>query len=371
MKTSQNDSRKRVKPAFEIFNDEVQIQSIPSETTSLTRKLVIDDEEKSLVGAPESDIYDLKLLTDNELKLTNRNIEENKIISRYHEQYFNDSIVWAEKYSIIEEMRAIMKFSCNKVTSESIFKILEVAVKEMESLRSSSVRNSLFLIDSLVISHHNLLSNSSEVSSKLLLTLLGRISGPKFLSEEVSRVVDTLIRSIEPEIGVDILLPHISHDSKRNSDVAALTLKSFFVILSRISSYQFHMLTEHSGSILVTGLFKTLTHSKSVSAKNHAKQCFQRIEYLYGNSGDFDKLLYTHLSEYQVGEVKAAVQGKASASSLADVENHINRSTSSSIIVKKAEVGGPVRQSLKERMKEFRQGKQETSTAFTDIDIIL
>ena len=180
--------------SFDVISraDTASTSSIPDQSVNCeVKKVKLSKDELEMNGVPAGDIFDIKVLFDNEL------------VSLAHPKFQMDSALsvlnkisstWAERYGAIEVMRRSTLFSPVLVTSQIIGETVSALIVELDSLRSCTIRNSVLCLKSVlnlpqcqewIISGEKALIYD-EIIGKLLLK---SCSGPKFLCKIILEVL--------------------------------------------------------------------------------------------------------------------------------------------------------------------------------------
>jgi len=215
------------KPKSRVFDDLSAdlIGDLPSNSDAIdhsasceVKKVKLTQDELSMSGAPTGDIFDIKVLCDNELTCLPQPESQVDIAL----QVLNTPLsTWAERYGAIEVVRRSSMFSPAVFTDTSIGTTLCALNQELDSLRSCTIRNSVLCLQSLlklpacrqwVESGQNKYVYD-EVIGKLLLK---SCSGPKFLCKIILEVF-VLGAKVLPFSRLSVLLTSFS--THKNSEV--------------------------------------------------------------------------------------------------------------------------------------------------------
>eukprot|EP01038_Epipyxis_sp_PR26KG_P010532 gene10532-14149_t len=211
--------------------------SITSKISKEASKIIkISEDEKSMNGAPEGDLYEMIVLQDNELNsfddISQAEMELQKICS-----IDLKSLSWAEKYELIVVIRKISLFHGTILTNNNQAKsqVLNLVIETVSSLRSSTVKNGLCCLQSLLKNCEVAinLENSSQIVQSLLLRTS---SGPKFICELASDLLNESVSIINPLLFIQSVMPYLNH---RNAEI---TSRSFCLISKCIKQIKFEEL---------------------------------------------------------------------------------------------------------------------------------
>lgn len=337
--------------SFQIFIDQPNTNSsssneslIESNAINLSKKINVSDYERNMNGAPASDIFDVKLLTDEELKPFESNIIVNEKIHHCCSLY-EISTVWADKYVCIEDMRRIVLYHYQSLSLQQSLNILYKGIQEVESLRSSSARNALFLLNSVVNNMTDVLNHENSLS-KLLSCLFGRIgSGPKFLCDTASSAVHNIVNRVK---NVQLALDNIlMYSDNKNTDVLACVYSASVSGLLRFNISDFTNTIQMK--TIIQFMHKGLT-SKSIQAKNNCRQAFLHIHSILSSNDEFNQFLESFLIPFQVQEILKSINSPSTV---------LKSVSSTSIKLNKID-NSKTRPSLKDRIQQFNVMKQSS-----------
>jgi hypothetical protein len=274
------------------------------------KTIEISNDEKIMNGAPETDLYDVKLLQDEELPLLDSDFSLNSVISSY-----SSSTVWAEKFYCVQHMRCFVQFCDESITNRDVSSMISAGLLEIESLRSSSSRNGLYLLRQLSSHLPRLLDD--ELMKKSFDTLINRIkAGPKFLATEAAGVLKIIGGVVDPIHIVALLTPH---SNSKNTDVVDVVYSVICKSLENMDSF-----AEVSDGIRL--IYAGLS-SRSISAKECSKSFFSTLQ---TRNPSFQDILSSFLTESQVSDIirtivsktKPLTQGVSKISQLANRPMH-------------------------------------------------
>lgn len=235
----------------------------------VTKKLLVSDQERDMNGAPVNDLYDVVLVPDKDLTPLTHEVN----INNYYQAYF-ESNVWAEKYLIVESIRRIIYFDKNANKPDIFSKCCQVAVQELSSLRSTSSRNALYLLN-LLGSRFNFGEFDCLMKSCIDGILLKVRSGPRFLVDEASRIMKELVTHMPTLPCIRHLL---SHNESKNTDVLNAIFTCIYALLLKLENRDVRI-TDFED--IIPGLLKGLS-VKSTQAKVCARNSFLQIERILG-----------------------------------------------------------------------------------------
>jgi hypothetical protein len=150
--------------------------------TTGTKKIKLSQDEKHLNGAPEGDIYDITVLSDENLSPLASPEGEWETVA---EILTSSTSTWAENHAAIETIRRISIHHQELLNGEHILLALSEATKATGSLRSCICRNGILCLQSLyrLPFFSNLLqgSNKENFFESISILMNKSVNGPKFI----------------------------------------------------------------------------------------------------------------------------------------------------------------------------------------------
>lgn len=179
--------------------------------------IVIGEQERSMDGAPEGELFDVVLKEDIELQPFDSHEISQDTLNKIMKNANNTDISWADNFEIIEWIRRIALFHNNSLNEFNIVTIIQLVIDNICSLRSSCVRNAL-LCSKALLCCCNYDSIMKPYSHSLLVALLNRVSvGPKFVSKIADTCITTSIACFRNE---SLTNPNSNSNSNSNSYLA-------------------------------------------------------------------------------------------------------------------------------------------------------
>lgn len=217
------------KPKSRVFDDLSAdlICDLPSKSDTIDhstscelKKVKLTQDELSMSGAPTGDIFDIKVLCDNELTCLPQPESQ---VGAALQVLSTQSSTWADRYAAIEVLRRSTLFSPAVLSDTSIRNTVHALSQELDSLRSCTIRNSVLCLQSLLklplclkwIESSENAHVYDEVIGKLLLK---SCSGPKFLCKIILEVF-VLGAKVLPFSRLAVLLTSFS--THKNSEVCS------------------------------------------------------------------------------------------------------------------------------------------------------
>jgi hypothetical protein len=238
-----------------------------------TKKMKITDDEKAMDGAPQGDIFDVTVMTDESILTSPNPLKELQLALNYLQTQSS----WAEKYSAIESMRRIFLHHSSEVISnvETINIAINAAIESVPSLRSSISRNSIFFLKLLISENKKFELNGTQLSN-MLSSLMNRTScGPKFVCDSAYLVISGAIELLTFGIifnSIKIFAHHKNADTSNKSFI--IVSKSFISFQKDLNFLDF--VTSNLNELLE--FFGCGLNSKRAEGKQFARKSFELIK---------------------------------------------------------------------------------------------
>lgn len=284
------------------YTKSVSFLSIISESDK--KKIVLDDSEKSMAGAPEGEIFHAEVLEDTALiPLSSEALDQLlSSISSLDNQINTGS--WFHNFMWVETFRRLLHHHNDIATNKVLQTLLLPLVYEaVNSLRSVEVRNGIMAMETLLITHH-LILDELEVSNCMVSLVQKSSSGPKFLSELAFTSICKIIQSIPCSIAVATIAPMVTN---KNFSIAGQSA----IILSKCVD-TFTIDIEHYETTL-TKLLTALSQglkSKKTDAKVACKAALLRLIEIIGKES-FSEALLANVGPTAAAEVEREVEKTA------------------------------------------------------------
>jgi hypothetical protein len=315
-----------VKQVFPTEDTQSISSNIPAPPLSLTsvlgggiKKMIINEEEKAMNGAPEGELYDVILLNDSELPQITSPLSQTMIMDCFSLYFTLESKEgWAKQFEIVTFLRQLLYHHVQDVyglfkevslRKEFIRLCMKVVYDSLVSLRSSNIRNALFAIRLFFqpSTYQSLLKSSSEERnddfiwkleefSQLTTQLLMKTgNNPKFISNEACLTIQQVIKeasflyllpSLSP-VSASSVLPIFNESLllNKNGDISmnginlleekcksSFSCKEDLITFLSVSSNSPG--EEQSNSNLIKILYSCLTQAKKPQAKEKMKVLF-------------------------------------------------------------------------------------------------
>ena len=161
-----------------------------SPITSEVKKVKLSKNEMEMNGAPVGDIFDIKVQVDEDLAKLD---DPKRQVECALEVINIASSTWAERYAAIEVLRRSILFCPNLMTTTVVGSVIVGVNKDMDSLRSCIIRNSVLCLRAVLglsVLKEWIVSDEGPVFDELLgKLLLKSCNGPKFLCKIISEVL--------------------------------------------------------------------------------------------------------------------------------------------------------------------------------------
>lgn len=304
---------------------ESNVMNRMKEDEGVLKKFKMSSDEKHMNGAPEGELYDISVLEDSQLKELNGTDEE--ISANLMQALARCSLTsssWADRFAAVELLRRMTLVKRHVDILENDYVLLVAALEScthaIGSLRSCSVRNGLVAISSLIRTVPQALSY--EHGSTLLGALMsGKLltSGPKFISESATNLIEDIASLMEPMVAVKCFALSIDHKNPHVSNTAfCLVAKAVLAVPESVTdTWKEGLAISSNGSgssvnrdcaQILSLLYRGLS-TKWPSGRELCRKSFQFLQERMGHS--FATLIGACLSEHQCLDVKREISQKS------------------------------------------------------------
>jgi hypothetical protein len=275
-------------------------QPIDHSVDSEVKKMKLSKDELEMNGAPAGDIFDIKVLADEELACL---VQPTNQVDSALVTLSTTTSTWAERYASIEVFRRSSLFSPVLLTSQVIGEAMAALSAELDSLRSCTIRNSVLCLKSFItlplcqewMVTDALASVYDEIIGKLLLK---SCTGPKFLCTIISEVLLLGVKWL-PYSRLSVLL--LSFSNHKNSEVCnqiyILASDNFILRIETIISAKDRQTINNSLRLFQSGL-----HAVKPTGRDKSKKAFKKYADQVG-AEDFSNELKSLFSEDQCLEI--------------------------------------------------------------------
>jgi hypothetical protein len=285
----------------------------PELVVKTTHKIVLTSEEQGMNGAPESDLYDVKVLSNDDISPCSAESLQCYLQTVTGVRDFH-ALVWVEKFDLITMIRQILKHQSDMIKLSHLPMISTFIIEGVDSLRSTTVRNSLEAMKQLVLFSTSSATHDQAYMLGAVQCILRKTStAPKFMIS----LVDEIIQVMTKNLSLHVLLPAANEFvNHKNLDSVK---KSFSMICDAIK------LTDCNGDKLILNYLCVGVKSKSPEARKICKEAIVNIQNMLGDS--FESYVTDALSESDVAFLRRELMQKTVAKLPSKFAPHRNNST--------------------------------------------
>jgi hypothetical protein len=272
-------------------------------------RLEISKEEQEMNGAPEGDLFEVTVLTDDELLRIESDDEASVIVAALLDgTSLSASATWADKFEAITNIRRLLKSIGSKVIkSDTIATSMCAVVGEgLESLRSTNVRNALLCMRSLLACLKELDSTIPRDSVvPLLQSLIRRChTGARFISEQALAVS----REVAPNLPLGVVV--VATESLFGHKNADVSKRAYVIVCEAMASASVQDLMPLESTLVV--VLKDGLKSKSPEVRSLCKQRLRACAERHGQEA-FSSLLDKIMTSIDAATVKREIATTATA----------------------------------------------------------
>jgi hypothetical protein len=258
--------------------DEVSEEGNKDVTLSLaTKKIKLSEDEMSLNGAPEGELFEVSVIPDEDLEpLLNSSVDfgNSLILLR------SNVTLWGEKHVGIEILRRACMFHKELINLINIGEVIKSGIDAAGSLRSSISRNGILCLKAIF--EHSAFSDwisesTVDILREAINILMNRsCTGPKFICVTASKALEIGVNRT-PIIYLNSLL--IEFTSHRNAEISS---RSYTLFANRICADTLPNISDSKNSFCDTLLFleKGLKSARPQSREASRKSLVTIIETL-------------------------------------------------------------------------------------------
>lgn len=296
---------------------------------TVVKKFKMTNDELQMSGAPEGDLYDIKVLSPEELsplELDNTMVLEN--LQSYLAAITLESSSWADRFACVEFIRRmLLTTSQRQVLREDyvlLIASLEACYSAIGSLRSCIVRNGLFALDAM-IDNIPTICDMEHIKPILHTTLNGKIlaSGPRFIRDLGTRLLQNLFSKETFQPHSEVINELIEYTMNKNPEVSALAYN--LSAACALQTFKYYYKREPSGpqnnehlNLCTQVLYKALNAKKPIG-REKSREAFQCMFSLWGESKAQD-ILSQALSTHEVSTVNREMTSMTSSNSFDKVK---------------------------------------------------
>jgi hypothetical protein len=262
--------------------------------------LILSQDEKSMNGAPEGNLYNFEVLDDENLK--SFNIDEINIVLTQlsADSDVLDSLLWHERCVVIESFRRLLLHHASFITTELSNKMIFLIFYAIESLRSVECKNGILALRNLMVQRFQDMIPSMRL--KGFQSLAHRMSsGPKFINEIAILSGQHIIQRIPFNMAAEVLTSLLQSKSGPSTN--------FFITLLCECVQRIDIRNEsHLGylSSLLNGLRLGLI-SKKLDVKLASRDALCRLSEIIGLEA-WESLLSLSLDNKAASEIRRDIE---------------------------------------------------------------
>jgi hypothetical protein len=292
----------------------------------ITKKIKLSDEELTLNGAPEGELFDVAVLLDDSLtSLTSPELELTSALSLLT----SPSATWASRHQSIEIIRRGCRYHSELFSQDQVLQIFRESCLEIESLRSCVSRNGIYCLRALYQLSYPWSDTNTAASAiyerSIHLLMNKSSSGPKFLCQLAIESLEFGVRAIPWSHLISILQPFNSH---RNAEISS---RSYSLVANRILLPSFSSSSSPLSSLeLQTQYSQYLTNGLHSLRPQSREVCKKALVVLFRSFGHelSKEIVEQSISSERKAEVLRLVEEslkKAKSSSSGNKENSKER----------------------------------------------
>ena len=259
-------------------------------------KIVISEKERVMSGAPQSEIYNVQVLTDEQLDILDI-ISINQVLGKITKQYKSSTIdvdgQWFQEFDLVENIRRLVKHHSDRIESSKLPSLADIIIKPIGSLRSVAAKNGILAMQSFLTRYSDSLSHE-RFAHCLSVVITKTSNSPKFLSDIATEAAHHVCEATADETVARSLLPLLDH-------IHPNVINTTLLLLCRLTCTLENSDTDTSPSflpMLSAGLCVGL-QSKKVDVK---RRVYEALAHLINNISDvtaFETHLRIRWSEEQ------------------------------------------------------------------------
>jgi hypothetical protein len=259
----------------------------------VTKKIKLSEEEANLNGAPEGELYDVAVLSDE--ALTPLTLPEADFASAFDILSCHSS-TWASRHNSIEILRRVCRFHSELFSAFTLKVTLSECCLEIESLRSCVSRNGISCLKALYKVHIPWTDDLSSVYERSIHLLLNKSSsGPKFLCALASETLEIGLQSIPLSALIPIFQPFNSH---KNSEISS---RSYSLVAQRLLSITTQTdLSDYELQVQYCQYLAQGLHSLRPQSRDLSKKALLKLFLLIGREGSLEIIEQSIPSERKI-----------------------------------------------------------------------
>jgi hypothetical protein len=217
----------RVAPISSVTPSSSLLMTDDEHIVEVTKKIKLSEEELTLNGAPEGELFDVAVLPDD--SLTSLNTPDLELSSALN-ILTSPSATWAERHQSIEIIRRGCRHHSELISQDQLLQIFQESCQEIESLRSCVSRNGIYCLKALYqLSYPWSGATAGAIYERSIHLLMNKSSsGPKFLCQLAIESLEFGVRAIPWNYLIAILQPFNSHKNAETSS------RSYSLVANRL-----------------------------------------------------------------------------------------------------------------------------------------
>lgn len=289
------------------------------------KRIVLSDEEKNMNGAPEGELFDVVVLSDEDLP----SIDIHDSIVDEIIKLYRSTNLWNERYIFVENIRKLIKYHSQVISVKELPDLAEIATLELNSLRSCSIRNGIFLSRQLITEFPRLLMDSGHLVEILNHFVIKMSSGPRFIGELALDSFQLCLANTQLrfEEKIDLMMKNVSHKSADVAGKMQLLLAEHCSVELKDLNTEI-TLSSTTFSNLCEGLYVGI-NSKRAFAKEKTRSALAQLVQRLGKENFLERCTNAQVPVSRRNELLHALESKKSA--LQDISgNHMTSTVQSS-----------------------------------------
>jgi len=276
-----------------------------------TKRMEISVDEKTMNGAPEGDLYDIKVLQDEELSPLVVDDVGLAVTGALAASSLETSS-WADKYAAVELIRCVVLFHKDALLGDAVALTasLELAIAAIESLRSCSVRNGILCLKAMASSLAAITEDPNHATAIMEALMNRSATGPRFVCDSASAAAKVAAERMSVQVLAQALATTMNH---RNQDVSSLAFVFFAQCVLRQEASQLAEFSSSSfsssGGCNILSILSRGINAKRPNARDASCQALQFLQKGLGEERYAEWSSQT-LSASQITDINLATRKK-------------------------------------------------------------
>ena len=276
---------------------------------TVVKKFKMTHDELQMSGAPEGDLYDIKVSSNEELlplDLSNTMVLEN--LQSSLADISLESSSWADRFACVEFIRRMLLTTSHRQILREDYVLLiaslEACYSAIGSLRSCIVRNGLFALDA-IIDNIPSICDMEHIKPILHTTLNGKIiaSGPRFIRDLGTHLLQNLVTKKAFQPHIEVIKELIEYTMNKNPEVSALAYN--LSAACALQTFKYYHKREPLGpqgsehlTFCIQVLYKALNAKKPIG-REKSREAFKCMFSLWGED-KAQEILSQALSPHEI-----------------------------------------------------------------------